>query len=84
MKDYLVRKLGDAGQKCWPAIAAEISSELPVDTSASAALLRKIAYGDRDTLGLMTTRPIHDDFKRVEIGARKLPELADKADKAEA
>lgn len=76
IKDFLVKKLRDAGQRRWPAIAAEINSELPDGKLVGVALLRKIAYGDRDNPGVMTIQPIYDYFKQVESGARKLPELA--------
>lgn len=78
IKDYLIRKLREAGQKRWPAIAAEITKGLPPGDTVGEPLLRKIAYGDRDNPGVMTVQPLLDYFEAVDRGERELPDPAEK------
>lgn len=71
--DYLVRKLKDAGPKRWHQIAAEITSTNP-SKPVGEALLRKIAYGDRENPGVLTIQPVVDYFWAVDRGERHLPD----------
>ena len=71
--DYLKRNLKDAGPKCWPAIASDVSAALPDDEKISEHFLRKIAYGDRDNPGVKSVQPLIDYFHAVERGDRQLP-----------
>lgn len=73
--DYLKRHLKEAGSKTWPAIAAEISAELPDDEKISEHFLRKVAYGDRDNPGLKSIQPVLNYFQLVDAGVKSLPVL---------
>lgn len=71
--EYLRRKLKEAGAASWPAIAETVSKDLTEERKIGSALLRKIAYGDRDNPGVQTIQPLLDYFADVERGERTLP-----------
>jgi hypothetical protein len=78
--DYLKRSLKAAGARRWEAIAVEVNKTLPArdpPIKLTAHTLRKIAYGDRDNLGLLVTQSLVDYFGAVEKGSIELPPLAD-------
>ncbi len=77
--DYLKRKLREAGAANWPAIADVVNEGLAEDRRIGSALLRKIAYGDRDNPGVQTVQPLLDYFGAVDRGERKLPAEAEAA-----
>lgn len=63
--DYLKRKLREAGPARWEAIAKE--------TGIAKSLPRKIAYEDRENVGVAKLQPLLDFFDQVERGERELP-----------
>lgn len=69
--DYLKRKLREAGAANWPAIADVVNEGLPEDRRIGLALLRKIAYGDRDNPGVQTVQPLLDYFGAIDRGERQ-------------
>lgn len=71
--DYLKRKLREAGAASWPAIAEGASEGLSDERRIGVALLRKIAYGDRDNPGVQTVQPLLDYFVAIDRGERDLP-----------
>lgn len=64
--EYLRRQLRAAGPGRWEAIGASCN--------VGAALLRKLAYGDRDNPRVLTVQPLLDYFGAVERGELSLPE----------
>lgn len=75
--EYLRRKLKEAGAASWPVIAETVSKDLTEERKIGSALLRKIAYGDRDNPGVQTIQPLLDYFADVERGERTLPSEAE-------
>jgi hypothetical protein len=67
--DYLKRKLRESGHANWPVIVEAVNEALPADRHVGLALLRKIAYGDRDNPGVQTVQPLLDYFGALDRGA---------------
>ncbi len=74
--EYLKRSIVAAGPRRWAAIAAEVNKALPVEKNLTLHSLRKIAYGERDNLGLKAGQALLDYFRGVETGALELPSEA--------
>jgi len=71
VKDYLHRKLKEAGAARFDAIAAE--------TGVAVSFIRKFVYGSRDNPRIETVQPLLSLFAAVERGERELPEPEAKA-----
>jgi hypothetical protein len=63
---FLRRRLKEVGPQSRDAIADE--------TEVPRSLLRKIAYGDRETVQVATIQPVLDMFVAVDRGERDYPE----------
>ena len=75
--DYLKRSITSAGPRRWAAIAEDVSKEWPPEKKLSFHSLRKIAYGERDNLGLKVGQALLDYFQAVDQGAIELPAESD-------
>lgn len=75
--DYLKRSIVNAGPRRWAAIAVEVNKTLPPDKLLTLHSLRKIAYGERDNLGLKAGQALLDYFQGVEKGLIQLPAESD-------
>lgn len=66
--DFLRRRLKGATAARWQAIADELGEGLTFHS------LRKIAYGERENLGLKAAQALIDYFQAVDRGEREMPE----------
>lgn len=66
VKDYLTRKLKEAGASRFEAIAAE--------TGVALSFIRKFVYGSRDNPRIDTVQPLLSYFSAIERGERSLPD----------
>lgn len=71
IRDYLKRKLREAGAARFEVIAAE--------TGVTLSFIRKFVYGARENPRIETVQPLLDLFWAIERGDRELPEAIKEA-----
>ena len=71
VKDYLLRKLKEAGASRFEAIAAE--------AGVASSFIRKFVYGSRENPRIETIQPLLNYFAEIERGERLLPDPDTKA-----
>lgn len=74
LKDYVKRKLTEAGSAQFPTIAAE--------SGANLSFIRKFFYGGRPDPRIDTLQPLITLFTAIDRGEKRLPELRGTAEAA--